>query len=105
MQHPLTPFHHSLSYADVKEHALYYLLELEKLGKVSRSDGYQGILNAIAADLRSKHRRRIHRRQEMDAMNEAVRHLKERRATYKEQITSYNNYIDQAMSTMQRGKG
>lgn len=89
----------------MKEHALYYLLELEKLGKVTRSDGYQGILNAIAVDLRSKHRRRIQRRQEMDAMNDALKHLKERKAAYKEQITSYNNYIDGAMSTMQRGKG
>lgn len=89
----------------MKEHALYYLLELEKIGKVTRSDGYQGILNAIAVDLRGKHRRRIQRRQEMDAMNDALKHLKERKAAYREQIASYNNYIDSAMSTMQRGKG
>lgn len=95
----------SLPYASVKEHALYYLLELEKLGKVTRTDGYQGILNAIAGDLRSKHRKRIQRRQEMDAMNGALKHLKERKANYKEQISSYNNYIDTSMNTMQRGKG
>ncbi|KAF8320672.1 hypothetical protein DL93DRAFT_2107201 [Clavulina sp. PMI_390] len=95
----------TLSYADVKEHALLYLLELEKLGKVTRADGYQGILNAIAVDLRSKHRRRIQRRQEMDAMNDALKHLNERKAAYKDQIASYNNYVDSAMSTMQRGKG
>jgi len=95
----------TLSYADVKEHALFYLLELEQLNKVTRADGYQGVLNAIAADLRSKHRRRIQRRQEMDAMNDALKHLNERKAAYKEQITSYNNYVDSAMSTLQRGKG
>jgi Ras GTPase-activating-like protein IQGAP2/3 len=89
----------------VKEHALYYLLELEKLGKVTRADGYQGVLNAIANDLRSKHRKRIQRRHEMEAMNNAMKHLKERQAHYKEQIASYNNYIDSAMNTMQRGKG
>lgn len=94
-----------LSYADVKEHALFYLLELERLNKVTRADGYQDVLNVIAADLRSKHRRRIRRRQEMDAMNDALKHLNERKASYKEQIASYNNYVDSAMSTLQRGKG
>lgn len=38
-------------------------------------------------------------------MNDALKHLKERKAAYREQIASYNNYIDSAMSTMQRGKG
>jgi len=41
----------------------------------------------------------------MDAMNDALKHLNERKAAYKEQIASYNNYVDSAMSTLQRGKG
>ena len=41
----------------------------------------------------------------MDAMNQALKHLKERQASYKEQIASYNHYIDSAMNTMQKGKG
>jgi RasGAP C-terminus len=94
-----------LPYTTVKEHALIYLLELEKLGKVTRADGYQGVLNAIAGDVRSKHRKRIQRKNEMESMNDALKHLKERKKAYEEQIQSYHSYIDSAMNTMQRSKG
>ncbi|KAF8332668.1 uncharacterized protein EI90DRAFT_683028 [Cantharellus anzutake] len=95
----------TLPYAKVKENALYYLLELEKLGKITRADGYQGVLNAIAGDLRSKHRKRIQRKNEMEAMGDALKHLRERKQAFQEQISSYHSYIDSAMKTMQRGKG
>ncbi|KAH7344769.1 hypothetical protein B0J17DRAFT_607929 [Rhizoctonia solani] len=95
----------TLSFREVKARAIQYLLELEKRGKVTRSNGYQGILNAIANDVRSKHRKRVQRKQEMDNMREALNHLKERKRAFEEQITSYHSYIDSAMNTMQRGKG
>lgn len=37
-------------------------------------------------------------------MNGALRHLAERKKYFQEQIDSYNNYVDGAMNTMQRGK-
>jgi Ras GTPase-activating-like protein IQGAP2/3 len=89
----------------MKAHAIFFLLELEKQGQVTRGDGYQYVLNAIASDVRSKHRRRIQRQQERDSMREALKHLKERRKQFEEQIKSYHDYVDQAMSTMQRSKG
>ncbi|KAG8733921.1 hypothetical protein FRC11_000145 [Ceratobasidium sp. 423] len=95
----------TLSFREVKARAIQYLLELEKRGKVTRTNGYQGILNAIANDVRSKHRKRVQRKQEMDNMREALNHLKERKRTFEEQISSYHSYIDSAMNTMQRGKG
>ncbi|CAE6429290.1 unnamed protein product [Rhizoctonia solani] len=95
----------TLSFREVKARAIQYLLELEKRGKVTRTDGYQGILNAIANDVRSKHRKRVQRKQEMDNMREALNHLKERKRAFEEQISSYHSYIDSAMNTMQRGKG
>ncbi|KAG8965048.1 hypothetical protein FRC03_001003 [Tulasnella sp. 419] len=95
----------SLSFRDVKGHAIYYLLELEKRGKVTRNDGYQGILNAIAGDVRSKHWKRVQRRQEMDSMSEALVHLRERKKHFEEQINSYNSYVETSMATLQRGKG
>ncbi|EPQ59223.1 hypothetical protein GLOTRDRAFT_34245 [Gloeophyllum trabeum ATCC 11539] len=95
----------SLSFREVKAHAIYFLLELEKLGKITRSDGYQGILNAIAGDVRSKHRKRLQRQQEMENMEEALKHLRERKKYFEEQIDSYHKYVDAAMHTMQRGKG
>ncbi|CAE6396286.1 unnamed protein product [Rhizoctonia solani] len=95
----------TLSFREVKARAIQYLLELEKRGKVTRTDGYQGILNAIANDVRSKHRKRVQRKREMDNMREALNHLKERKRAFEEQISSYHSYIDSAMNTMQRGKG
>ncbi|KAI0315982.1 hypothetical protein OF83DRAFT_1129415 [Amylostereum chailletii] len=94
----------SLSFREVKAHAIFFLLELEKGGKISRNDGYQGILNAIANDVRSKHRTRLQRQQEIDGMTEALAHLNERKKYFEEQIDSYNSYVEAAMATMQRGK-
>ena len=89
----------------MKAHAIFYLLELEKQGRITRDDGFQGILNAIAGDVRSKHRKRLQRQQEMESMNEALKHLADRKKYFEEQINSYHDYVDAAMSTMQRGKG
>jgi len=94
----------SLTFKEVKAHAIYFLLELEKQGRVTREDGYQGILNAIAGDVRSKHRKRLQRQQELESMTEALAQLTERKKYYEEQIKWYNNYVQTAMNTMQRGK-
>ncbi|KAF8076365.1 ras GTPase-activating protein [Lyophyllum atratum] len=95
----------SLKFAAVKALAISNLLDLEKQERISRDDGFQGILNAIAGDVRSKHRKRLQRQQEMESMNEALRYLAERKKYFEEQIDSYNNYVETAMNTMQRGKG
>ncbi|RDB22579.1 Ras GTPase-activating-like protein rng2 [Hypsizygus marmoreus] len=95
----------SLKFAAVKALAISNLLQLEKQGKITRDDGFQGILNAIAGDVRSKHRKRLQRQQEMESMHEALRHLAERKKYFEEQINSYHSYVEAAMNTMQRGKG
>ncbi|KAG6854797.1 hypothetical protein C0991_001224 [Blastosporella zonata] len=95
----------SLKFAAVKALAISNLLDLEKQSRISRDDGFQGILDAIAGDVRSKHRKRLQRQQEMQSMNEALRHLAERKKYFEEQIDSYHNYVETAMNTMQRGKG
>ncbi|KAF8897516.1 ras GTPase-activating protein [Infundibulicybe gibba] len=95
----------TLKFAAVKALAISNLLELEKQGKISRADGFQDILNAIAGDVRSKHRKRLQRQKEMESMNDALRQLAERKKYFEEQINSYHNYVETAMNTMQRGKG
>ncbi|KAJ3515338.1 hypothetical protein NLJ89_g1823 [Agrocybe chaxingu] len=95
----------SLKFAAVKALAISHLLELEKQGKVTREDGFQGILNAIAGDVRSKHRKRLQRQQEMTSMNEALHELAERKKYFEEQLDSYRVVVETAMNTMQRGKG
>jgi Ras GTPase-activating-like protein IQGAP2/3 len=72
---------------------------------ITRDDGFQGILNAIAGDVRSKHRKRMQRQQEMKSMKEALRHLQERKKYYEEQINIYQNHVEAAMNTMQQKKG
>lgn len=94
-----------MTFREVKAHAIYFLLELEKMGKISRMDGYQGILNAIAGDVRSKNRRRVQRQHEKESMEEALKYLAERKKYFEEQINSYHSYVETSMSTMQRGKG
>ncbi|KAI0327762.1 hypothetical protein GY45DRAFT_1256320 [Cubamyces sp. BRFM 1775] len=95
----------SMTFREVKAHAIYFLLELEKLGKITRMDGYQGILNAIAGDVRSKNRRRVQRLHEKESLEESLKHLAERKKYFEEQIRQYHDYVETAMNTMQRGKG
>ncbi|KAI0751641.1 hypothetical protein C8Q80DRAFT_1310107 [Daedaleopsis nitida] len=95
----------SMTFREVKAHAIYFLLELEKQGKITRMDGYQGILNAIAGDVRSKNRRRVQRLHEKESLEESLKHLAERKKYFEEQIKQYHDYVETAMNTMQRGKG
>jgi Ras GTPase-activating-like protein IQGAP2/3 len=93
--------HCSMPFREVKALTIHFLLELEKLGKLTRDDDFQGILNAIAGDVRSKHRKRMQRQQERDNMLTALKDLGERKKDYEEQIKSYNSYAEGAMNTMQ----
>ncbi|OCH90975.1 hypothetical protein OBBRIDRAFT_729743 [Obba rivulosa] len=95
----------SMTFRQVKAHAIQYLLELEKKGMISRMDSYQGILNAIAGDVRSKNRRRVERQEEKESLEEALQSLAQQKRGFEEQIESYNNYVETALETMQRGKG
>jgi len=92
-----------MNFREVKAHAIFYLLELEKQGKITRDDGYQGILNAIASDVRTKHRKRLDRQQEKEYMKGALKQLSERKRSLEEKIESYNAFVDGGMNTMQRG--
>ncbi|KAJ6539341.1 ras GTPase-activating protein [Mycena capillaripes] len=95
----------SYNFHTVKARAISFLLQLEKMGKISRADGFQGILNAIAGDVRSKHRKRIQRQQEMESMNEALRQLAESKKQLEEKINSYHSYVDNTMQTMHHAAG
>jgi Ras GTPase-activating-like protein IQGAP2/3 len=91
-----------LSFKEVKLHTIHFLVELEKKGKVTRADGFQEILNAIAGDVRSKHRKRIQRQQEIDSMKNALKLLSERKKQFEEKLESYNSYIETSIASMQK---
>ncbi|KAL1747468.1 hypothetical protein HDZ31DRAFT_31879 [Schizophyllum fasciatum] len=94
----------TLSFAEVKMMAIECLVGLERQGKTTRANGFQEILNDIAYDVRSKHRRRLQRQQEMENMQEALKQLADRKVNFQKQIDAYNDYMKDALSTMQRGK-
>jgi Ras GTPase-activating-like protein IQGAP2/3 len=110
-QRPPPPVGHStaklqdvrrLSFVDLKAHTLQNMLKLEQIGKVSRANEFQDMLNAIAIDIRNKHRKRIQRANEKAAMHQTLNNLAEKKSYLQEQIQSYNNYIDASMQTMQK---
>jgi Ras GTPase-activating-like protein IQGAP2/3 len=97
----------AMSYTELKRTALENILTLEKTGRISRSNHYQDLLNAIALDIRTKHRRRVQRSREMENARATMSALEEKQVWLRSQLKSYNDYIEQAMITLQqksRGK-
>jgi Ras GTPase-activating-like protein IQGAP2/3 len=97
----------SMSYTELKRTALENILTLEKTGRISRANHYQDLLNAIALDIRTKHRRRVQRSREMENARATMSALEEKQVWLRSQLKSYNDYIEQAMVTLQqksRGK-
>lgn len=95
----------SLPYSEVKRRALENILRLEKLGVVSRKNRYQDLLNSIASDIRTKHRRRLQRLHDLENLNATIVQLEEKARFLDSQLQSFNDYIEQAMQTLQTRKG
>lgn len=95
----------SLSYPDLKRIALENVLQLESIGRLSRSNQYQDLLNTIAIDIRTKHRRRLQRQRELENVRTTLARLNEQAVYLEQQLKTYNDYIDQAMVTLQNKKG
>jgi len=91
----------SLSLADVKAQALEHALHLEQLGRLHRANQYQDVLDAIAADIRGKHRRRLERRSQHEMLSGTLQKLGEQRQFMEAQIQSYEVCMDRGMHAMQ----
>ncbi|KAG9234911.1 Rho GTPase activation protein [Amylocarpus encephaloides] len=92
----------SMSYKELKRTALENIMRLEQLGRISRHNFYQDILNAIALDIRTKSRRRVQRQRELDGVKMTLGNLAEKADWLESQRKSYDNYIEQAMMTLQK---
>ncbi|MCO5597450.1 hypothetical protein L7F22_051528 [Adiantum nelumboides] len=77
-----------MSFGELKARTLENMLQLEQLGKVSRHNQYQEMLNAIAIDIRNKHRKRIQRHNEKVAMHTTLANLKEKKSYLKSRSTA-----------------
>ncbi|KAJ8065847.1 hypothetical protein OCU04_004951 [Sclerotinia nivalis] len=92
----------SMSYWELKRTALENIMRLEQLGRISRQNYYQDILNAIAVDIRTKSRRRVQRQRELEGVKMTLGNLGEKAEWLESQRKSYDDYIEQAMMTLQK---
>lgn len=95
----------SLTYRELKLLALEKIIELESYGKITREDNYQAILNSIALDIKSKRNRRLVRQKEIQEVKQTLGHLSEKEDYLQTKLKTYNDYIEQAMLTLQTKKG
>lgn len=95
----------SMSYSELKRTALENILHLEQAGRISRENHYQELLNQIAVDIRTKHRRRIQRQRELEGVRMTLARLNDQAVYLEQQFKTYNDYIEQAMVTLQNKKG
>ena len=95
----------SMTYAELKRTALENILRLEQAGRLSRHNHYQDLLNAIAVDIRTKHRRRVQRQRELEGVRLTLARLDDQAVYLDGQLKTYNDYIEQAMVTLQNKKG
>lgn len=95
----------TLTYPDLKRIALENVLQLESIGRLTRSNKYQDLLNTIAVDIRTKHRRRLQRQKELENVRTTLARLNEQAVYLEQQLKTYNDYIEQAMVTLQNKKG
>ena len=95
----------AMSYAELKRTALENIVRLEQFSRITRHNHYQDLLNAIAVDIRTKHRRRIQRQRELEGVRLTLGNLNEKTVWLEQQLQSYNHYIEQAMVTLQNKKG
>ncbi|KAF2198239.1 ras GTPase activating protein-like protein [Delitschia confertaspora ATCC 74209] len=94
-----------MDYPSLKRQALENILTLERAGRLNRHNHYQDILNAIAVDIRTKHRRRVQRAKELEGVRATLAALDEKAVYLDQQLKSYNDYIEQAMITLQNKRG
>ncbi|KAF2720887.1 ras GTPase [Polychaeton citri CBS 116435] len=95
----------NLTYSELKSNALENILLLEQPQvppsyRVTRGNNYQELLNALASDIRQKHRRRLERARELDATSATLAQLDSKAGFLEEQLKSYNDYIEQSLHTL-----
>ena len=74
-------------------------------GRRTRHKHSQDLLNEIAVDIRTKHRRRVQRQRELETVRLTLARLNDQATYLEQQLKTYNDYIEQAMVTLQNKKG
>ncbi|XP_045439224.1 ras GTPase-activating-like protein IQGAP3 isoform X2 [Pipistrellus kuhlii] len=82
-----------LPLAEKQRRALRNLRRLEGLGLVSASDGYQGLVDELAKDIRNQRRHRQRRQAELVKLRATLQGLHAKTSFYEEQGDYYSQYI------------
>ncbi|XP_068778364.1 ras GTPase-activating-like protein IQGAP3 isoform X1 [Struthio camelus] len=89
-----------LSMEEKKRKVIRNLRRLESLGIVDSADGYQGIVNEMAKDIRNQRRYRQHRKGELLKLRQTLQGLNSKTLFYEEQIDYYNQYIKTCLDNL-----
>ncbi|KMQ94561.1 ras gtpase-activating-like protein iqgap1 protein [Lasius niger] len=100
----LTTVRESSSINDCKMRLRAYLNKLELEGWVTRADGYQTIVTAIARDICNKNKYRVARDKELQTLRATKMRLDEKTRYYQEQVEFYNEYIRGCLQNLHKGK-
>ncbi|KAJ1975077.1 iqgap- protein, partial [Dimargaris verticillata] len=84
----------ALTFSSLKKMTLLHMAKLESENRVLKADGYQAMLNSIAADIRNKHRRRVQRVHEVKKIRQTIVNLAERTSYLDDQKKTYLDYIN-----------
>ncbi|KAI0226550.1 iqgap- protein [Massospora cicadina] len=93
-----------LTLGQLKAHLLKNMEQLEAAQLVSKRDGYQAMVNAIARDIKNKHQRREQRTEEFRRVRQTLVNLDQASRYYAEQKASYNSYISACMANLRAGR-
>lgn len=91
----------NLNFRELKLLTLEKILELESSGTISREDGYQALINAIAEDIRSKDALRNRKALNVESKKRTLRGLEDKQKFLEQRLASYNQQIDTALMTLQ----
>lgn len=102
--------HSLLPLAEKQRRVLRNLRRLEGLGLVSARDGYQGLVDELAKDIRNQRKRRQRRKAELLKLQATLQGLSTKTTFYEEQGDYYSQYIRACLdhlapSSKSSGKG
>lgn len=103
----VSPYHsasfslHNLSYRDLKKTVLEAVLQLERMGLITRKNSYQEVLNQIASDIKTKHVKRMGRKSQLEASIKALNSLGEKERILQRQLKDYNNHVEGVLESLQ----
>lgn len=89
------------TYHDLKKMCLDSLLKLESMGEVTRKNSFQGLLNQIAIDIKSKNTQRERRVQELQVLEQTVKKLSDKERFLRQQLNEYNRHVDGILTDSQ----